>query len=203
MQKIHKILDDFSKGIQYKLILTTQDNDSGCCPIVLFFFLPAFQLRLICLLWCWFWAAKKKMLLPKETVRKRSIIIINEFSAHNTFYSLFKWISLSCRQVLLLWGCCYYPGFFLSNWLPYFNEPVKLLAQLWKEANRYSQIGKWPQIDKEMLTFCCFLVNIYTFPFDLIPFGLLCLPKCYSRVMIADLEFLWKYFGYEMTTKGF
>lgn len=171
-----------------------------------FFFLPAFQLRLICLLWCWFWAAikkKKKMLLPKETVRKRSIIIINEFSAHNTFYSLFKWISLSCRQVLLLWGCCYYPGFFLSNWLPYFNEPVKLLAQLWKEANRYSQNGKWPQIDKEMLTFCCFLVNIYTFPFDLIPFGLLCLPKCYSRVMIADLEFLWKYFGYEMTTKGF
>lgn len=146
---------------------------------------------------------KKKMLLPKENVRKRSIIIINEFSAHNTFYSLFKWISLSCRQVLLLWGCCYYPGFFLSNWLPYFNEPVKLLAQLWKEANRYSQNGKWPQIDKEMLTFCCFLVNIYTFPFDLIPFGLLCLPKCYSRVMIADLEFLWKYFGYEMTTKGF
>lgn len=146
---------------------------------------------------------QKKMLLPKETVRKRSIIIINEFSAHNTFYSLFKWISLSCRQVLLLWGCCYYPGFFLSNWLPYFNEPVKLLAQLWKEASRYSQNGKWPQIDKEMLTFCCFLVNIYTFPFDLIPFGLLCLPKCYSRVMIADLEFLWKYFGYEMTTKGF
>lgn len=103
VQKIHKILDDFSKGIQYKLILTTQDNDSGCCPIVLFFF---FCLLFSCGSFVFydvgFGQRKKKMLLPKETVRKRSIIIINEFSAHNTFYSLFKWISLSSRQVLLL-----------------------------------------------------------------------------------------------------
>jgi len=147
------------KGIQYKLILTTQDNDSGSSPLMMpfcsihFFY---FWLLFGCGSFVFYdvgsvWRQKK--LLPKETVRKRSIIIINEFSAHNTFYSLFKWISL-CYPFLRVW--CYYPGFFLSNWLPHFNESVKIAGPVMKGGQEVLPKREMAQIDKEMLIFVAF-----------------------------------------------
>lgn len=136
LEKIHKILDDLKRNtIQYKLI--SDHRRQWQAPFWPFVLSVAFRLRLICLLWCWPKKGEKggkKLMLPKgtRTVRKGSIIIINEFSAHNTFYSLFKWLS-SC-----LWGCCFCwmagqrVGSILSNWLPHFNEPVKIVGPVMK-----------------------------------------------------------------------